>query len=586
MATAVLIDDTNFAALLVQSSQARVGTPDGNIYFDMPNDRIQVITVEELATLSYGNTSAAVQINIVASARTLTRVSGDFLADGFGPGQAIATTGFTTGANNGSWVIESVTATVITVVTGAGLVDETGSGDEVVANESEANPLTNADGITLRALYNFENQERRTDETLRTYLRASRGVFRFAGAYTFVSGNKLDTANSNTGDDRTKIRGSGWIEYSDTAGTLIDRIYHGVRSLNPVDSDSQPYYALVADELEATLQAATWTDFARVGPIDEAVQVFGDTANGDAAAGNFDSTLLIMIARVRKWGNNYGETTSVLTGINEFSGFSAGYGVGETLNTSNSYALADVYGGAQIAPWTGMTLEKLAVPQTETGFNETDGDFTWVLHNTAAGTVQECAAYLDALGLQDLDVDVGVGTYNGRKGRLWYSRDAAGKVVTASIGGEGLFVENLPGSEQQLIIFTDDADATKTYPFFPEIRISVGAQAVADLNAWYHVYYDDGAGGLDFDTASAVVVNDKDGNPVKGNVSTDAVGEVISFQYAYATDTDAGLPAAADKAVVVQVEGDGGADQAITYFTITNDTIVSATCAPGADNNA
>jgi hypothetical protein len=104
-----------------------------------------------------------------------------------------------------------------------------------------------------------------------------------------------------------------------------------------------------------------------------------------------------------------------LTGISEFSGFSAGYGVGESQNPANAYAVADVYGGAKIAPWTGMSLEKLASPQTETGFNETDGDFTWVLNNTGSGTVQECSAYLDAAGLQDLDIDSGSGTYNGKK---------------------------------------------------------------------------------------------------------------------------------------------------------------------------
>lgn len=586
MASPQLIDESNFAALLVQSSQARSGTPDGNVFFDMANNRIQLITVEELATINYGHTSAAVQIDVVAAARTFTRASGSFLTDGFGVGQSVTFSGFTNGGNNATKVIEAVTATVITVTDGTGLVDETGSGDEQVTNAVEANPLTNDDGITLRALYNFENQERRVDESLRTFLRASRGVFRFAGAFAFISGNKLDTANSSTGDDRTKIRGSGWSEYADTAGTLIDRIYHGVRSLNPIDADSQPYYALAADTLEATLQAATWTDFARVGPIDEAVQVYGDTANGDAGAGNFDSTALVLVARVRKWGNNYGETTSVASGIGEFSGFSAGYGVGETVNTNNTYALADVFGGAQIAPWTGMTLERLAVSQTETGFNEADGDFQWVLHNTLGGTVQECAAYLDALALQDADVDAGAGTYNGRKGRVWYTRNTEGKVVTASIGGEGLFIENLPTSEQQGILFTADDGATRSYPFYPEIRISVGAQALADPLAWYHVYYVDGAAAADFDAAGAVTVEDKDANPIKGNVQADQVGGLIVFPYAYATNNQAGLAPNTDKAVVVEVEGDGVAAQAITYFTITNDAIVAVTCQPPAENNA
>jgi hypothetical protein len=498
-----LIDHTNFSTTLKQSTQPRGGAPDGNVYYNTTTRRIELIGVDELATVDFGG----------------------------GP---------------------------------------------------VTNPLNSFDGITLRALYNFDNQERRTDEELRLFKRATGGDYRFAGAFTFVNGWKLD------GGDRNKPRGSGWVEYAvDGNGeTFVDRIYHGVASLVEIQPTTVPYYALVEDTLESTLQSATWVDFVRAGDINEAVQVFGSTAFGDTGAGNFDFTLRTLVVRVRSWGYNPGETTSVATGIPEFSGFSAGYGVGESINPANDFDLVDVYGGAQIAPWTGMSLEKLAVPQTETGFNEADGDFTWVLHNTLGGTVRECAAFLDALPLQDSDVDDGAGSYNGRNGRVWYLRDAAGKVVTQSIGGEGLFIEGLAVAEQQNVVFTDDSGGTKTYPFFPEVRINVGVAAVADTNAWYHVFYTEGATDEDFDTANAVTVNDSSGSPVKGNVSADAVGNLVTFAYAYDTNTQAGLPAGVDKDCVVVVEGDGGVGQAITFFTITQNAVVPVTCAPAADNNA
>ena len=249
-----LIDHTNFDTVLKQSTTPRGSTPDGNIYFDVANNEIQLIGVDELATVDFGG----------------------------GP---------------------------------------------------VTNPLNNTDGITLRGLYNFENQERVIDETLRKYLRASRGNYRFAGAFSFVNGVKLD------GTDRNKIRNSGWIEYADTqdGATDIDRQYHGVVSLVSIQGTTVPYWSLVTDTTEATLQAATWADFVRAGDINEAVQVFGTTTFGDATAGSFDYTLRTLVVRVRSWGYNPGETTSILTGISEFSGFSAGYGVGETINTQNIY---------------------------------------------------------------------------------------------------------------------------------------------------------------------------------------------------------------------------------------------------------
>ncbi len=498
-----LITHLNFSTTLKQSTTARGASPNGNVFFDVANNRIQLIGVDELPTIDFGS----------------------------GP---------------------------------------------------VANPLNNSEGITMRALYRFENARRRVDENLRKYLRGTDGDYRFAGAFSFVNGVKLDS------NDRNKIRGSGFIEYANTQNgqTDIDRIYHGVLSLVPIQPTTISRWALVTDTAEATLQAATWASFVRTGNINEVVQVYGSTAFGDTGAGNFDYTTRTLIVRVRSWGYNPGETTSVLTGISEFSGFSAGYGVGESINPSNPYALADVYGGAQIAPWTGMSLEKLAVPQVESGFNEANGNFTWVLNNTLGGTVQQCAAYLDALALQNGDIDAGTGTYNGLKGRVWYTRNAAGKVVTSSIDGAGLFIEGLSIAEKQNVIMTDNSGNAKTYPFFPEIQISVGSVAIADPNAWYHVFYQNGAGAADFDTAGAVTVNDSAGNPVKGNVATNQVGGKISFAYAYDTNTQAGLAAGVDKQVVVLVEGDGGAAQAITYFTITRSTVVPVTCAPTLDNNA
>ena len=497
------ITHLNFATQLRESTNPAGSSPNGNVFFDVANNRIQLIGVNELATVDLGS----------------------------------------------------------------GMV---------------TNPLNNAEGITMRALYNFENARRRVNETLRRYKRGTDGDYRFAGAFSFVNGVKLRDA------DRAKVRGSGFIEYANTldGATNVDRIYHGVLSLVDIQNTSVPYWALVTATDEATMQAATWTNFVQPGDINEVVQVFGSTAFGDASAGAFDFRTRTLVVRVRTWGYNPGETTSVLTGITEFSGFSAGYGVGESINTNNPYTLANVFGGARIAPWDGMSLERLASPQVETGFNEGNGSFTWTLNNTGGGTAQQCAAFLDAVTLQDADVDTGAGSYNGKRGRLWYTRNAAGKIVTTSLGGEGLFIEGLSTAERQNVVLTDNAGTARTYPFFPEVQISVGSAALADLNAWYHGFYVDGAGAADYDAAGAVTVQNSASAEVKGNVLANQVAGRINFAYAYDTNVQAGLTAGTDKTCVVIVEGDGIAAQALTQFTITRSPVISVTCAPTTDNNA
>jgi len=69
-------------------------------------------------------------IDVVASAGTYTRSSGSFLTDGFLEGMTVTFSGFANGSNSSKRVIDTVTATVITVTDNTGLSDESGGGDE------------------------------------------------------------------------------------------------------------------------------------------------------------------------------------------------------------------------------------------------------------------------------------------------------------------------------------------------------------------------------------------------------------------------------------------------------------------------
>ena len=501
MAAAQLIDLSNYDTMLVQSTQGRSGTPDGNIYFDVTNGRFEIITAEELASVDLGG-------------------------------------------------------------------------------GSEANPLTQDLGIKFEALYAFERQERRTDEALREFDFFFKGTFRFGGAYEIVNGRKFDDANgSNTSlttDDRFKIRGSGWIERN--AAGAVGRIYYGPASLGNIDALSQPYYQLLA--------GGAPVDFDKDGPIDEPVQVLGD-AVVDPNTTTFDNRTYLSL-KVRTFGNNYDEKTLPDSGVSEMGGYSTGFALGESAHlTTGNYTLADVYGGAQIAPWTGMTLEELDTPQVEAGFNEADGNFTWVLHNTGGGTLDQCVAFLDALAQTDDDINIHVSNVtNGKRVSTWYTYNAQGQIITRSgADSNGLFIESIPTADEQRIVFTDDASNTKTRPFNVQLEGFVGANAVADTNAWYHGFFLNGPGaGDDFNTAGALTVQDAASADIKGNVSTDHSSNRIINSFDYDGDTIGG-PAGTDKDVVFECEGDGGVTAAKTIFTITRSAIVAFTCEPPLETN-
>ena len=432
-----------------------------------------------------------------------------------------------------------------------------------------ANPLINAGGsgggITARALYKFERIRRAANETLRKYDKFLIGSYKFAGAYEMANGRKIAST------DIKKMRGTGMVWRS--ASGSVSRIYFGVRSLGNIVATSQPYYQLSAGGAPA--------NFSYTGPIDEMIQVFGTTANGDAGAGNFDSRTYLAVS-VRTFGKNFDRKTLTDSGIGIMDGFSAGFALGESNHlTTGSYTLGDVYGGAEIAPFTGLYLEKMAAPQNETGFNEGAGAFTWVLTNTQSATLDECVAYLDALAQTDDDIDSGTGTTNGMRVSTWYSYDAQGRVVTRSgADANGLFIEGLTAADRQRVVFTTDGAAPRTYPFFPVITIDPGVNAKADAASWYHAYFKDGPGANDFNTPNALTVQDKDAGLVKGLVS----GTNIVFEFAYDTDTVGG-GAGVDKVVVVEVEGNGVATAAKTEFTITRTQAINVACQPGLETN-
>lgn len=449
-----------------------------------------------------------------------------------------------------------------------------------------ANPLTEDDGIKLEALYAFERQERRKDETLRGFDLALEGSFKFAGAYNFVNGWKLDDADGSnsslTIDDRFKVRGSGWTEY---VGTDIGRIYYGNKSLGNIEALSQPYYQLAL--------GGAPVNYDKDGPIDEAVQVYGDAAV-DTNTTTFD-TRTYEALQIRTYGNNYDTKILSDSGVTQMDAYSSGFALAESVHLTTSEAsmpLANVYNAvpaSQVGVWLNMTLEELDVAQTETGFTTADGDFTWVLNNPGNANLDQCIAYLDAIAQTDDDINAhATNVTNGKRVGTWYTYNAAGKILPrTNIALTGLFIEGLVGTDKNRVIFTDDAGDTKLYPSYSNVTVAVGAGAVADPNAWFHAFFADGPGaGDDFNTSGALTVQNAQAANVKGNVDGTglSIGTNIVFEFDWYGDTIGG-PIETDKSIVFECEGDGGVTAAQAIFDLTSQASISASCIPSAETN-
>ena len=433
----------------------------------------------------------------------------------------------------------------------------------------ETNPLTDLLGLKLAAAYDFENRERAASypadasgpsEDLRSFNRFTKGNFKFGGAYIFLNGRTPATTA-----DRAILRGSGWSEQT---GGAINQLHFGAKGLGSILSTSQPYRQAV--------QYGAATDLAKLGNIDEAWQVLGDAANGD-----FDDTAISAYLSIRTYGKNYDRIDTAGTlGIAELAGYSTGAALNESDHlTTGSYALADVFGGAQTAPWTGMALTKLVSAQHETGFSGGDtGDFIWVLSNTLGGTLEQCVAYLDALAQEDSVVTAGEELLNGKSYDVWYEYTATGLirpiVGTANFATEGLFIENLPAIDKTSVEFKDDAGQVLVYPVYTPVAVDLGQGAIDDTNAWFHTFE-----AALYDSAGAVTYTDAVAAAVKGLAEVAdpfVAGTSVSFEHDFTTN--------GDQDVVFLCEGDGAVTQAKTAFTISSAS-VSQTCIPAVETN-
>lgn len=494
MATQQKITRDNYGPFLVRSNNARGSAPDGNVYFDTTSDKIQLITADEQATVSY----------------------------------PVGHPAYTDG-------------------------------------NPETNPLTSSDKVQALALYFFALSEVEKDPALQNFRTAldavSNRMGKLVGATAFLNTITLDTnATTSNLTDHDKIADSGFTEFL-VDGT-IQKVFHGVKSLNPINATTQAYGLLAASLSEADRQAAIPFDFANPGDINDAVETY---ENGGA-----DNRNSILIICAREFGYTNGEANSQATGVAELGAYSQGYGIGNSIVSDiASLSYTDVW-TTPIAPYNALTFFRHASAQSRSGFSAqgagASGDFTDEIQ-LSAGTMSilELRAWMDALMLQDTDENANTGSTGAflpKRAEPLYTIDgASGKLVTRA----GLYVApaKLTAEAQQQIIQTDDTDGLHYIPFNSGIAITVSQAWLDDSSPWFRLLYKDAAATNDFDTANAVTVKDASASDIAGTDTDPRIsGFTLNLSYAYDTEIASGnVTAGQNQTVILQI---GGVDNSKT----------------------
>ena len=394
---------------------------------------------------------------------------------------------------------------------------------------SVAGNLSN-DGVTGQAFYSFLKEEWKNDATLIPYpfpmVSITPEQFEFIEDWV--------PANDTT---RNLLRSCGWREI--TAADVIEREYMGIVSLGNIDGADTGYYAFSTDTAK--------TDFDFAGTINQAIQTFGDSSNG-----NFDKRSDTLTVYIRAQGKTYGSATSTSIGLTALNYIANRFPLAEAADSKISASDVTI---ASSAPYTGMSITYGAVTRTIGGVSY---NFDIVVDGNS-GTTQQIYEFVQYSLRQASDIDDGAGTQVGQLAdSLMNFQGDTLKTTT------GVAIDDYQGSDRNNLVFTDTGGTERTFPFLATGTLSFNGNLVNDSSAIYRMFFTSG-----FGTGSAILVDDNSSADISGSIGGAAS---IAFDFDYDGNTQGGRTAGTDAAVTVVAIGLGTAQYVSATATLTRAT--------------
>ena len=151
---------------------------------------------------------------------------------------------------------------------------------------------------------------------------------------------------------------------------------------------------------------------------------------------------------------------------------------------------------------------------------------------------------------------------------------------------KGVFIDDFNDTDTNRIEFYDVSGTKRTFPYVAAGTIYFNDNLQQDNNAVYTMFFKDPDGtadtGDEFGTDGAIIVNDKDDNPITGSVNGRAS---VSFTFDYDGNTQGGRTAGTDADVVVVAIGLDKAQYVKAEGTITRSTANSISLVSSLERN-
>jgi len=392
-------------------------------------------------------------------------------------------------------------------------------------------------GVTLQCIYSKLKEIWKDESSVIAYPFPMEAIT--PEQFEFI--NDWAPANAAT---RKLFRTAGWAER--VSGVIV-RQYTGIISLGSLGATDQPYFN----------QSGTATNFTYEGPVNEAVQVYAGPSDG-----NYDyRTSLTLYAREQ--GKTY--ASSALTDIGVTSLTYQAYRFPLTNATDLKITATDNTIDTT-TPYTGMSITYYATPQSRT-IGASSYNFGIIIDGNN-GTAEEIYEFVQRQLRKDSDIDADASTLIGKLAAdllVFVGDTLKTKYATnPDGGGNGVYIDNFDSNDTNRLVFTDNTNAERTFPFVAAGTITFNTNLQTDMSAKYWMFFTD-----TYATSGAIIVNDNDDVAITGNISGQSS---ISFTFDYDGNNQGGRTPATDADVTVVAIGLETAQYVSSTATITRAT--------------
>ncbi len=484
-------------------------------------------------------------------------------------------------------------------------------------------------GVTGQCLYSWLKEEWKTNSN----------YIKFPFPMEAITPEQFEFLNDwKPKDDASRklIRSAGWAEKS-TAGAVL-REYAGIVSLGSLGAADQPYYQFNTE---------TAVNFTYPGPVNEAVQIFGDASNGNIDFNDAADTFKIFC---REQGKTYAASNKAAIGATSLNYIVYRFPLsnGTDLKIA-SYATDLAIASAptvSTTSWSGgvLTINTSAAHNFTVGVRiritsasnaSYDGVYTVATVPTSTqftvakasdpgawgtGTLRSIYSaitveYFGTNQLFDVDGDTVTEPYR------YIITDASGQATTAEIyqkiqyqlrqnsdidsgagsvigkvadsllsflgdtlvGASGVYISGLNTNFINSVDFYDFNGVVRRYPFVAAGTINFG-QFAGSGDFKYWMFFTTTPNNSNYGTASALVVNKADGTtPITGTYA----GSPVNWDFAYDSNTQGGRTVSPAGNVNVKVIGIGlsGGQFVSVDHVITRSAGQSILLAPAQERN-